>query len=308
MTEQVAELMRLFQIENCDYDRCRQLIRDIGGATKIVVGPCDEKITPIHEAVNNGHYDFAMELFCEPHADLNVDPDGMGPLMWELQYLWEENKEKCCNESKHKLRLARALIEAGADPNPVLDGEELLCYVRFKLSEGDGGEISQWHNCQLEHIIEAHAYGKTECFFEKIRTMSIQEIWVSNSGFWMFDDDNCDADHAIFLLENGERFMLSAYQVGEEKWDFYAVLLKSDLQLNYSKHHCILPQRGKIKFVEKEDDEELGSHVLTLSVDDATLFVQSMEGYLNIGIAELANNSGKEKNRKKLFLQQDHIK
>ena len=30
----------------------------------------------------------------KPGADLDVDPDGVGPLMWELQYLLEEDEEK----------------------------------------------------------------------------------------------------------------------------------------------------------------------------------------------------------------------
>ena len=94
MTEQMAELMQLFQSENCDYERCRQLIREIGGCCKVVKGECDLETTPLYDAVNYGHYDFAMELIREPGADLNVAPDGDAPLMWELQYLWEEDEEK----------------------------------------------------------------------------------------------------------------------------------------------------------------------------------------------------------------------
>ena len=295
MTEAAAKLIQLFESEHCDYDRCRALIREIGGCTKII--PDDNfKTTPLHEAVSGGHYDFAMELIREPGADLNVAFDWCGPLMWELQYLNEESKEKRCLESKQKLRLARALIEAGADPNPVVEGEELMYYVRFKVGEREGDGTDQWHNYQLEHIVEAHAYGQTEHFFEKVRTMPIENIWVSDWGFWLFDDDVCDADHAIFVFEDGERYLLSSYQTGEDEWDFYAVSVEKDIRLNPEKHHEILPQSGKIAFLGKEGED------LALSIDDAALLILPMEGYLSIGLSEFPGGCFEKQDRQILFM------
>lgn len=294
MTEAAAELIQLFENENCDYDRCRELIREIGGCTQIIPDGT-LKTTPLHEAVSYGHYDFAMELICESGANLDVNPGGWGTLIWNLQYLEAEDDEKRRKESQWKLRLVRALIAAGANPNPVEDGEELMYYVRFKVGEREGDGIDQWHDYQLEHIVEAHAYGQTERFFEKVRTMSIEGIWVSDWGFWMFDDDACDADHAVFMFEDGERYLLSAYQTGDDEWEFYAVSVKKDRQLDSTKHHAILPQSGKIAFVGKDED-------LTLSIDDAALFIQPMEGYLGIGLTELSGGCFEKQNRKTLFL------
>ena len=38
-------------------------------------------------------------------------------LIWELQYLWSEDEKSQWSESENKLRLIRALIKAGANPN-----------------------------------------------------------------------------------------------------------------------------------------------------------------------------------------------
>ena len=296
MTEQMAELMQLFQSENCDYGRCRQLIREIGGCCKVVKGEYDLETTPLYDAVNYGHYDFAMELIREPGADLNVAPDGDSPLMWELQYLWEEDEEKRRLESKERLRLVRALIEAGADPNPVVDGEELMYYVRFKVVEREGDGIDQWHNTQLEHIVEAHAYGQTERFFEKVSTMPIESIWVSDWGFWLFDEDSCDTDYAVFVFDDGEEFLLSSYQTGDDTWDFYAVPVAKNVRRDPGKYHIIRSQEGAILWAEREDDS------FSLSLDDALLRITSMEGYLSIAITEQAAGARETQRRRELFL------
>ena len=296
MTEQMAELMQLFKSEDCDYERCRQLIREIGGCCKVVKGEYDLETTPLYDAVNYGHYDFAMELIREPGADLNVAPDGDPPLMWELQYLWEEDEKKRCLESKERLRLVRALIEAGADPNPVLDGEELMYYVRFKVAEREGDGIDQWHNTQLEHIVEAHAYGKTALFFEKLRTTPVREIQVSDWSFWLFDEDSCDTDHAVFVFDDGEEFSLSSYQTGDDTWDFYAVPVAKNVRIDPAKYHIIRSQEGAIAWVESEDDS------FSLSLDDALLRVVPMEGYLSIAITERTAGALESQRRRELFL------
>ena len=106
----------------------------------------------------------------------------------------------------------RALIAAGANPNPKEDedGEELLYYIRYKLNEGDGNH----HLWEMEHIIEAHAYGETERFFAKLKEQAVKAVALSDDGFWLIDDNLCDCDYAVFIFEDGERMTLSSYRVG----------------------------------------------------------------------------------------------
>jgi hypothetical protein len=85
----------------------------------------------------------------------------------------------------------------------------------------------------MEHLIEAHAMGITERFFEKIKQQSVQSIMVSDWGFWLIDDNLCDCDHAVFVFEDGVRMALSSYKTGDDEWDFYAVAIKYDLTLDH---------------------------------------------------------------------------
>ena len=301
MTEAAAELIQLFENEICDYDRCRALIREIGGCTKIIPDG-NFKTTPLHEAVSGGHYDFAMELIREPGADLNVASDWCGPLMWELQYLWTETEAEQWKESEQRLRLVRALIEAGADPNPVLDGEELLYYVRYEVNEKEGDKPQWAHWWWMEHIVEAHAYGQTERFFEKVRTVPVDAVLVFQSGLWMIDDDLCESDHAIFVFADGERMALSSYQVDDEEWDFYAVPVHEDLKLKPEAYKSILPAEGKIGYIAKEDEAEFSSHYLRLSIDDGALLLHAEEGTVCFGVVELMEFNYENQKRKDLFI------
>ena len=239
------ELFALFENENCDYAKCRELIRGIGGCTVIVEDKYGLKTTPLHEAVSGGHYDLAHELIQEEGADLDVDPEGWGPLIWDLQYLNAETEEGQWAESEQKLRLIRALIRAGANPNPVGDsGEDFLRWIRFKVGEWEGTHPENYHIWQIEHMIEAHTYGETERFLQKLKEQTISRILLSGWGFRSVDERLCDCDHAIVVFDDGERMMLSAYQVEDDEWDFYTVPLRDGLTLDAGKSHTILPRHG----------------------------------------------------------------
>lgn len=281
------ELFALFAQENCDYDRCRQLIREIGGCTQIVEGAYGEKTTSLHEAIESYRlYDFALELIGEAQADLDVDPDGWGTVLWGLQYLDSETEEEQWAESEYKLRLMRALIRAGANPNPVGDsGEDFVHWIRFRVGEWEGTYPENFHLWQIEHMIEAHTLGETERFFAKLSEQSVRQILLSDWGFRLLDDNLCDSDHAVFLFEDGERMMLSSYQTDDDEWNFYAVPLDEDQTLDKAKHHEILPLQGMIRLESRYSDTVCPtSHWLDLSIDDAILHIHADEPNITVAI------------------------
>ena len=303
--EKAEELLKLFENKNCDYDKCRGLIKDIGGGTEIIEDSFGLKTTPLHEAINYRHYDFALELISEPGANLNVNPNGWGPVIWELQYFDTETEKEQWAESETKLRLMRALIHAGANPNPKgdEDGEEFIQWIRYKVGEGDGNAPEQHHLWQMEHIIEAHAYGETERFFKKLKKQAVHRIMLDDWGLSLIDDNLCDCDHAIFIFEDGERMALSSYQVDDDEWNFYAVSLRDDWILDFSKYHSILPDSDFIKFISLYSDQDFPtSHSLDLSIDDAVLRIHADEPNITVGIVGPNFDDYEQRNRKSLFL------
>ncbi len=299
--DKAIELFKLFEDPDCDYDKCRDLIREIGGCTRIVEDRFGLKTTPLHEAITQGHYDFALELIGEPGADLDVDPDGWGTVIWGLQYFDTETEEERLVESENKLRLMRALIAAGANPNPKEDedGEELLYYIRYKLNEGDGNH----HLWEMEHIIEAHAYGETERFFAKLKEQAVKAVALSDDGFWLIDDNLCDCDYAVFIFEDGERMTLSSYRVGDDEWDFYAVSVRKDIVLDPAKHHTVVAEHhDSIKFLSRYVQEDFPtSHWLDLSIDDAVLRIHADEPNITVGIVCHDFDDYEQIKRKTLF-------
>ena len=297
------ELFALFENENCDYAKCRELIRRIGGCTVIVEDKYGLKTTPLHEAVSGGHYDLAHELIQEEGADLDVDPEGWGSLIWDLQYLNAETEEGQWAESEQKLRLIRALIRAGANPNPVGDsGEDLLRWIRFKVGEWEGTHPENYHIWQIEHMIEAHTYGETERFLQKLKEQTISRILLSGWGFRSVDERLCDCDHAIVVFDDGERMMLSAYQVEDDEWDFYAVPLRDGLTLDAGKHHTILPRHGFLRLLSLYSDEGFPtSHWLDFAIDDAILRIHADEPNITVGIVARDDEDFEQLQRKTLF-------
>ena len=297
------ELFALFENENCDYAKCRELIRRIGGCTFIVEDKYGLKTTPLHEAVSGGHYDLAHELIQEEGADLDVDPEGWGSLIWDLQYLNAETEEGRWAESEQKLRLMRALIRAGANPNPVGDsGEDFLRWIRFKVGEWEGTHPENYHIWQIEHMIEAHTYGETERFLQKLKEQTISRILLSGWGFRSVDERLCDCDHAIVVFDDGERMMLSAYQVEDDEWDFYTVPLRDGLTLDAGKYHTILPRHGFIRLLSLYSDEGFPtSHWLDLAIDDAILRIHADEPNITVGIVARDDEDFEQLQRKTLF-------
>ena len=297
------ELFALFENENCDYAKCHELIRGIGGCTVIVEDKHGLKTTPLHEAVSGGHYDLAHELIREEGADLDVDPEGWGSLIWDLQYLNAETEEGQWAESEQKLRLIRALIRAGANPNPVGDsGEDFLHWIRFKVGEWEGTHPENYHLWQIEHMIEAHTYGETERFLQKLKEQAVSRVLLSDVGYWLMDDNLCDCDHAVLIFEDGERMMLSAYQVEDNEWDFYAVPLRGDLTFDVAQYHEIMPTYGSIRFLSLYSDDVCPNlHYLDLSIDDAILCIHADEPKLMVGIVARDDEDFEQLQRKTLF-------
>ena len=303
----MKNLLELFKDENCNYGKCRELIVEIGGCTQIIEGEFGIQTTPLHEAIEHGHYDFALELIeSTSNADWDVHTEDSEALIWELQYLWSETEELQWIESENKLRLIRALIKAGANPNPTEGGEELIWWIRYKVNEGEGSEPQRYHTWQMEHIIEAHALGATERFFEKIKQQSIRCIMVSDWGFWLMDDNLCNCDHAVFVFDDGVRMALSSYQTGDDEWDFYAVPIKDDLTLDRGKHHIISPSDDSIKFLSLYSMEDVpSSHWLDLSIDDAVLRIHADDPDIMVGIVSRNFNDYDKMKRKNLFLDRE---
>ena len=297
------ELFALFENENCDYAKCRELIREIGGCTVIAEDKHGLKTTSLHEAVSSGQYDFAHELIGEDGADLDVDPDGSGTVLWDLQYLYSETEEEQWAESEQKLRLIRALIRAGANPNPVGDsGEDFLHWIRFKVGKWEGTYPENYHLWQIEHMIEAHTYGETERFLQKLKEQAVSRVLPSDVGYWLMDDNLCDCDHAVLIFEDGERMMLSAYQVEDNEWDFYAVPLRDDLTFDVAQYHEIMPTYGSIRFRSLYSDDVCPNlHYLDLSIDDAILRIHADEPNLMVGIVGCDDEDFEQLQRKTLF-------
>lgn len=288
------KLLELFESKCCDYDQCRDLIKKIGGCTQVIEVRHGLITTPLHEAVSFGHYDLALELIEEGGINPDVSPDGWAPVLWDLQYIDSEAEEERQAESKSKLKLIRALINKGANPNPTPDegGEDLLHYIRFKLNEGDG----DGHIWQMEHIIEAHSLGITDHFFQKLKEQSVSQILLPNWGFDLIDDDLCDCDHAVFVFEDGERIALSSYQVDDDEWDFYAIPLNWSFDPTVHRH--ILPNEGSLQMISLYSEDT--SHYLDLSIDDAILRIHADEPSITVGVVGHFLND-KQRKRKTLF-------
>ena len=300
--EESRELLKLFENKDCDYNKCRNLIKEIGGCTQIVEDNFGLKTTPLHEAIACGHYDFALELIGEPGADLDVDPGGLGTVIWELQYYNAETKEEQAVETENKLKLLRALIQAGANPNPrdADDGEKMLDWLRYKINEGEG-DYRLW---QMKQIMEAYAYGETARFLRNLREQSVGCIMLLDDGYWLIDDDLCDCDQAVFIFENGERMALASYQVGEDEWDFYAVPIQEDVVLDPTMYHTIVADNhDSIKFLSWYTDPDIPtSHWLDLSLDDAILRIYAEGSGMMVGTVCHDFMDYEQTKRKNLFL------
>lgn len=297
--DSVKDLLELFQGDCCNYDTCRQLIAKIGGCTQIIEGKYGSKSTPLHEAIEYGHYDFSLELIKEPGADLEIEPNNDGPIIWDLQYLWAEAEEEQWKESENKLRIIRALIEAGANPNPKGDSEEeLLSWIRYKIGENEGTAPEKNHLWQMEHIIDAHANGDINSFKNRLNNKAIDYIMLSKWGFYLIDYDLCVCDHAVFVFENGDKMLLSSYMVGDEEWDFYATHFDD----NPIKYEVVKANSGNMKLYALYNDENYPTtHLLDIVIDDAILRIRAEDPNIIVGIVGLAENDYHYRKRKTLF-------
>ncbi len=286
------ELLSLFSYKFCDYNRCRELIKEIGSVTCIIANEDDFETTPLHAAIDNEHYDFALELINEPSANLDVKTDDQAPIIWDLQYLWVGGEVERHYESIKKGEILREMIKNGANPNPVVDGEPLLNYLRFKIN---ADEDDSWHLIRMEHTIDAHANGVTDYFFEKIRQTAIKAIFVSKYNIYYVDKNQCWSDHAIFELCDGEKFLFSSYTADSCNGKFYATnFIFNDL----SRYEKIMPNEGVIMLNEKQ---MRGSDYVELLIDDAILLVHAEDNNIEIGITSKTEGGWDAQKRKHLF-------
>ena len=301
MDGNVEKLISLLESDNCDYSECRRLIQEIGGTTKVI---CDGAgrtgmTTPLHEVVDLEHYEFALELIAETDGGLDVSTEDVPPLLADLRFLWSDGEERCREESRNKLRLVRALINKGANPNPSWEGDYLLDDIRYGISEGWAVQTDYFHYIQMEHIIEARLYGNTEVFFERLLENKVKCVMLSRIDLCPIDDNLADADYAIFILDNGERWHLSSYQTDDDKWEFFAYLINEDIRLSPEAHRTVEAWEGFMKFVHCESD--FGSPTLDFSIDDALLRVTVEEMGLILGIVYRIEGAEEPPTRRKLF-------
>ena len=279
--EHVKELLNLFEGKNCDFDKCRKLIKKIGGCTQIIQDKIGGKTTPLHEAICYGHYDFALELIGEPGANLDINPDGWGSVLWNLQYLDAETEEEKWIEIKNKLKLLRALVAAGANPNPTDEvGEDFLSWLNYKIGEGDIHIAEKYFVTQIAHIIEAHTYNQTDIFFEKLKKQKVSYIMLSRWESSLIGYNLCDCSYAVFIFDDGEKILLSSHQVDDDEWEFHA----SPIYFVFSpeNYHNVIPISDSIEIISHYSDEFCS--ILDLSIDDGILRIRTNEIGITIGI------------------------
>ncbi len=299
----VEKLLKHLESDFCDYDMCRRIIAEIGGYTQIINDENGLKTTPLHEVISYGHYDFALELINEPCVNLYVEPNGSGPIMWDLQYLDSETEEEQWKESENKLRLIRALINSGANPNPIGDSQEsLLSWIRHKIGENEGTAPKRNHYWQMEHIIDAHTYGDMNSFLNKLNEKKIDHIMLSKWGFWLIDDNLCNCDHAIVIFEDGDMMLLSSNMIGDDEWNFYATSLNDNFQYESANYNKIVANTDTMKFLSLYSDEECPNlHWLDVVIDDAVLRIRADDPNITVGIVGIDENDHSNRKRKKLF-------
>lgn len=151
MSNLVKRFLELLKEKPCNNDKCRDLIKEIG-VTNTITDNLGFKTTPLHLVVESNNCELAMELICEPEVDLNISTEDTAPIVWDLQYLCCENDD-AISVSEKRLKLLRKIIELGADSNPVVDGEDLISYIRFKLSNNEETLNDYNHLKQMERII-----------------------------------------------------------------------------------------------------------------------------------------------------------
>lgn len=302
MDDKIKEFIELIKGESCDYNRCRELIVEIGGSTTTIKASYNYITTPIHELIGYAHLDFALELIREPGFDPNVCTEDEPPIIWSLQYLESEDDEKQWEESERKLRIMRTLISLGADPNPVVDEEELLYYIRYKIAEASETYPNHFHLLYMEHIIDAITNGKTECFYKILEQQLIKYVMVAKSGFRLVDDNCCDTEYLIFIFENGERYALSGYQIGDDEWDFYAAPVRKEITLSEKHYKLIYPTENYIRFNAYEKTK-WGTVRFRFEIDDASLLVYNDDNGVTVVVTDIDPEVADEtRKRKELFI------
>ena len=267
--DSTIELLSLFSYNNCDYARCRELIKEIGNVTRIIAGDDDFETTPLHAAIDYEHFDFALELINESSANLDVKTDDQEPIIWDLQYLWVGTEKEKFTESLKKQEILRAMIKNGANPNPVVDEEPLLNYLRFKIYEDEEDSL---HLIQMEHIIDAHANGVTDYFLENLQKNSIKSIFMSKHDFRYFDKSTVLCDHVLILFDDNEQFIVSSYESSTYNYALYAVKVPYESYITeYNNYEKLITERPDIIFLKSIIESEL--NCIEFDVDGARLII-----------------------------------
>ena len=298
MKEKVAEFFSLLENDTFDRERCHQIIDELDGPTSVVVAEPNFLTTPLREVIERGHYDFAIELLEKPNLDLDVSTIDIAPIIWDLQYLWEQDKEKRYAESDAKLKILRTMIEKGANPNPIVDNDELLWHIRYEINNGSSSDA--YHLVAMEHIIDERINAITDYFFSKVQHCSIKSIFASKYNLWFVDERQCFCDHIVLVFEDNEKFLLSSYQKEDDEWDFYAVKSHIDTQSLVERHREIPTNENQFPFLEKMDEDAL--HYIKFGIDDAVLLIHADDTFdLILGIVSKVEGDWDQIKRKNIF-------
>ena len=106
-----------------------------------------------------------VEIMLKHGADPNIICNDESPF-WDLQYnvytdrVYEENEEMALEADENNLKMAQLMLEYGANPCLVVDGENLFDYVLDEVFNDDPGRLMDYR-CRFFILLIAYG-GKTE--------------------------------------------------------------------------------------------------------------------------------------------------
>lgn len=146
----IQELEKMCSILDFDKQRAKKLLEMVD-VNQVFISSWDERYpyetTLLNEAAksNNIHM---VEILLGSGANPNLVFDDTA-VLWDLQYADEETEE----EKEIRLSIARKLLENGANPQIVLDGEDLYHWAAYGMLEDTDDYRERFVNLLEEFII-----------------------------------------------------------------------------------------------------------------------------------------------------------